>query len=163
MAGLVERDELTARKALHSVLLLEADHLAVDCGIDLVVADLVAALAGGVDGGLVEEVLERRAREARGAARDALQVDTARERLAAGVDLQDGRAAVEVGQVDGDAAVETARAGERVVEDVGTVGGGDGDDARVALEPVHLGENLEGRGGWGGWGGENGLGLARGR
>jgi len=104
--------------------------------------DLSLAAADRVDGRLVHEVLERRSGEPRGAARDGLEVDPGRERLAAGVHLEDGGAAAEVGQVDDDAAVEAARAQQGAVEHVGAVGGGDADDARVALEAVHLREDL---------------------
>ena len=41
-----------------------------------------------------------------------------------------------------EAAVEAARAQQRRVEHVGAVGGGEHDDARVALEAVHLGQDL---------------------
>src|SRR4051812_31638698 len=47
-----------------------------------------------------------------------------------------------VGAVDDDLAVEAARAQQRGVEDVGTVGGGDQDDVVLHLEAVHLDEQL---------------------
>mmetsp|Transcript_59564 Transcript_59564/g.122044 ORF Transcript_59564/g.122044 Transcript_59564/m.122044 type:complete len:238 (-) Transcript_59564:720-1433(-) len=55
---------------------------------------------------------------------------------------EDGNTSVEVGEVDDDAAIEAAGAEESRVEDVSAVGGSDGDDARVALEAVHFGEDL---------------------
>ena len=51
-------------------------------------------------------------------------------------------AALEVGQLDGDAAVESARARQRGVERLGPVGRGEYHDAVVALEAVHLGQQL---------------------
>ena len=63
-------------------------------------------------------------------------------RLAAGVDLEDLHAALAVGAVDGDLAVEAARAQQRRVEHVGTVGGRDQDDVVLGLEAVHLDEQL---------------------
>ena len=50
--------------------------------------------------------------------------------------------AVEVGALDRDLPVEATRAQQRRVEDVGTVGGGDEDDAALDVEAVHLDEQL---------------------
>ena len=55
---------------------------------------------------------------------------------------QDSLAAAHVGGVHDDRAVEAARPEERRIEHVGPVGGGDEDDAIVALEAVHLDEQL---------------------
>ena len=104
--------------------------------------DLILLVEHGHDGRLVHEVLEHRAREADRAARDDVEVDVAVERLVAAVHLEDVDAARLVGQVDGHAAVEAAGAEQRRVEDVGAVGGGEHDDAAVAVEAVHLGEDL---------------------
>ena len=58
------------------------------------------------------------------------------------MDLEDLLAARAVGTVDDDLAVEAARAQQRRVEDVWTVGGGDQDDVVLHLEAVHLDEQL---------------------
>ena len=55
---------------------------------------------------------------------------------------QDLLATADIGTVHRDLTVETARAQQRRVEDVGTVGGGDEDHALVLLEAVHLDEQL---------------------
>ena len=68
--------------------------------------------------------------------------DLASERLAAGVHLEDVVAPGEVRALHGDLPVEAARAQQRRVEDVGTVGGGDQDDVVLHLEAVHLDEEL---------------------
>src|SRR5262249_9553057 len=47
-----------------------------------------------------------------------------------------------VGSRHDDAAIETTGAKDRRVEDVGTVGGGDDDDAFVRFEAVHLDQQL---------------------
>ena len=70
------------------------------------------------------------------------QVDVRRHRLAARVDLEDLVAAGQVGGVDPDLAVEAARAQQRGVEHVGTVGGRDQDDAAADVEAVHLDQQL---------------------
>ena len=71
-----------------------------------------------------------------------VEVDLARERLAARVHLEDLAAAEAVGAVDDDLAVEAARAQQGGVEDVGAVRGRDEDDVVLHLEPVHLDEEL---------------------
>ena len=98
--------------------------------------------AGGEQGGLVEHVGEVGAAEARRAPADRLQVDARGDRLAARVHLQDLGAALEVGRLDADLPVEAARAQQRRVEHVGTVGGRDQDDAAAHVEAVHLDEQL---------------------
>src|SRR5206468_11830878 len=75
-------------------------------------------------------------------ARDDVEVDIRRERLALRVHPQDRLAALEVGAVDDDLPVEAAGAKKRRVEDVGPVGGRDEDDAAVDVEAVHLDEQL---------------------
>ncbi len=57
-----------------------------------------------------------------------------------GVDPEDFLAALHVGQIDRDLAIETARAQQRGIEHVGTVGGRDDDDAFLRVEAVHLDE-----------------------
>ena len=58
------------------------------------------------------------------------------------MDAQDRLAALQIGIADRDLAIEPARAQERRIEDVGPVGRGDDDDARVRLEAVHFDEQL---------------------
>ena len=76
------------------------------------------------------------------AARDDVEIDTVRERLAACVHREDRLAPFEVGTVDDDLAIEATRTQERGVEDVGTVRGGEEDDALLLVEAVHLDEEL---------------------
>ena len=59
-----------------------------------------------------------------------------------GVDLQDLLAALEIGQFHRNTAVKAAGTGQSRVEGIRTVGGREDDDAAVALEAVHLGEQL---------------------
>src|SRR5690606_5713235 len=92
--------------------------------------------------GLVDEVLEVGAREARGAAGDDREVDALVDRDLAGVDPENGFAAAHVRQTDDDAAVEPTGAQERRIQHVGAIRRSDEDHALVALEPVHLDEEL---------------------
>ena len=79
---------------------------------------------------------------ARGVCGDPLEVDVGGQGHLAGVHGKDRRAALLVGRVDDDAPVEAARAQQGGIEDLGTVGGGHHDDAFLAGEAVHLGEDL---------------------
>ena len=64
------------------------------------------------------------------------------ERHLAHVHSQDLLAALHVRQVDHHLAVEAARAQQRRIEHVGTVGGGDHDHAFAAFEAIHLDQQL---------------------
>mgnify|MGYP003693790975 CR=1 FL=1 len=123
------------------LLLRPGDH-AHDPFLELVLLDHLLAVARGEQRGLVDEVREVGAREAGRAGGERVEVDVARERLAARVHLEDLAAAEAVGPVDDDLAVEAAGAEQRRIEDVGPVRGGDEDDVVLHLEAVHLDEEL---------------------
>src|SRR5690606_6665127 len=124
------------------VLALGAHEDLVLGAVEVFLVHAVAAVTRGHQGGLVDEVLEVGAAEARGAAGDAVDVDAVVAGAHAGVNLEDGLAAAHVREADDDAAVEAARPEQGRVEHVGAVGGGDEDDAVVALKAVHLDEQL---------------------
>ena len=116
---------------------------------DLVLGDLemrhgdpVAVLPRGQERGLVHQVLEVGAGEARRLPRQQLDVDVVADRHAPCVHAQDALAPLHVGPRHHDPAVEASRAQQRRVEHVGAVGGGDEDDAFVGLEAVHLDQEL---------------------
>ena len=71
-----------------------------------------------------------------------VEVDIARDRLAARVHLEDLATAEAVGTVDHDLAVEATRSQKRGIEDVGPVRSRDEDDVVLHLEAVHLDEKL---------------------
>ena len=123
-------------------LLLRAGDDAHDPLLQLVLLDDLLAAARREQRGLVDEVREVGAGEARGAGGERVEVDLGRERLALRVHLEDLAAAEAVGPVDDDLAVEAARAQQRRVEDVGPVRRGDEDDVVLHLEAVHLDEQL---------------------
>ena len=91
---------------------------------------------------LVHQVREVGAREARRAAREHRDVHVIGQRNLLRVDRENAFAPLDVGTIDDNAAIEAARAQQRRVEHVGTVGCGDEDDAFVRLEAVHLDEQL---------------------
>ena len=100
------------------------------------------AAAGRQQRRLVDEVGEIGAGEARRAARDDARIDIGRQRHLAQMHAQNLFAAGQIGIGHHDMAVETARTQQRGIEHVGTVGGGDQDDAFIGLEAVHLDQQL---------------------
>jgi len=84
---------------------------------------------GGAEGGLVDEVAQVGADHPRRRRGQALEVDVVGQRDRARVDLEDLLAAFDVGWVDRDAAVEATGAQQRRIEDIGSVGRGQDDDA----------------------------------
>ena len=95
--------------------------------------DDALAAAGRQQRRFVDEIGEIGAGEARRAARDDARIDIRRQRHLAHMHAQDLFAAGEIGIGHDDLAVETARTQQRGIEHVGTVGGGDQDDAFVRL------------------------------
>ncbi len=91
---------------------------------------------------LVHQVGKIRAGESRCAARDDRRLDVVAERHLAHVDFEDLLAAAHVGQRHDHLAVESARTQQRRIEHIGPVGGGNDDDAFIALEAVHLDQQL---------------------
>ncbi len=142
VAALVVGDDRLLRVRDDPALALRAGHDPLEGLLELRHPDDLLVAPGGEDRGLVDEVREVGAREARRLAGDRLDLDRLVERLALGVDLEDRDAALHVRPVEDDLAVEAARAQERRVEDVGAVGGGDDDDVGVRVEAVHLDEDL---------------------
>ena len=121
---------------------LRTGHDAVDGLIDVGHADRPAPEPGGQQSRLVEDVLQVSSRVSGRAPGHHGQVDVGRERLALGVDLEDGLAPPEVGGVHGDLAVESAGAQQSRVEHVGPVRRRDEDDVGVRVEAVELDEEL---------------------
>src|SRR3569623_1198775 len=96
----------------------------------------------GDQGGLVHEIGKIGTGEAGRTAGVDTRDDVVRHWDLAHVHLQNLLAAAHVGQRHHDLAVETAGTQQRGVEHVGTVGGGDDDDALATLEAVHLHQQL---------------------
>ena len=124
------------------VLLLVAcnDHL--DALLKVCFRDRLAAGAHGPQGGFVDDVGQLCAGGTGGHPGHSVEVDAGGKSDFLGVDLQDLFAALEVGQFHRNTAIKTAGTGQSRVEGIRTVGGREDDDAAVALEAVHLGEQL---------------------
>ena len=126
----------------HHLALLEAGDDALHRVLEVGLPDRGLARAAGEDRRLVGDVLELRAGQAGGLARDRAQVDVVRERLAAHVDVEDLLAAGEIGRGDEHLPVEAARPQERGVEVLEPVGGAHHDHLLARLEAVELDQQL---------------------
>ena len=142
VAHLVVRGDPLLLLGEQARLLLGACDHAHDPLLQLLLLDHLLAAARCEQRRLVDEVAEIRAREARRAGGERVEVDHGGERLALRVNLEDLAAAVPVGAVDDDLAIEATRAEQRRVEDVGAVRRSDQDDVVLHLEAVHLDEQL---------------------
>ena len=142
MTALVVGRELSCPLA-HDLALLLRTHLHLAYGLFyLVGGDESPAVRDSHERGLVEEVLQVRAGEARRAAGDGIEVHVVAQGLAPGVYAKYGLPAPYIWQTDIYPAVEAARAGQCVVQDIVAVRGRHDDDALVVGKAVHLDEQL---------------------
>ena len=142
VAGLVKGGE-TPGLVAHLAGLLLGTHLHLQDGlVDILHVDEAVLAPHGQQRRLVHEVLQIRAGKAGGALGDGVEVHIFRQLLVSGVDLQNGLASADIRQAHIDLAVEAAGAQERVVQNVGPVGGRHDDDALVGAETVHLHQQL---------------------
>ena len=126
----------------HHRLALGAHHHLVLGRLELLHRDQALALAGSEKRGFVDQIGEVGAGETGGSAGNHARVDIGRQRHLFHVNPENLLAAIDVGPRDHHHAVEAAGPKQRRVEDVGTVGRGDDDDAFVGLEAVHLDQQL---------------------
>ena len=120
----------------------EAADYAVDGRVEVLDGDAFFVVARRDECGLVAHVCYVGAGESGGLAGKQCHVESVGHLYVAQVDAEYGFAVVDVGEFDIDLAVETSGAEEGFVEDVGAVGGSEHDNAAVAAEAVHFGEQL---------------------
>ena len=141
MAHLVISDQPLAAAVGEWLALHSGDH-PVHRVVDLGQGGGLLAPARRKNRRLVKQVGQVGPGEARGAPGNGLQAHVLGQLLVAAVHLENLHPALDVGHVHHHLAVETARSQQGRIEHVGPVGGGDDDDAAVALEAVHLCEQL---------------------
>ena len=142
VARLVIRGKAFFLLGNHAALFLGAGHHLDGRLLDLFFRDGLFAPAGGQQGRLVHQVFQVGTRKAHGGLGNGFQVYVRRKGLFAGVHPQDLLAALHVRQAYIHRAVKPARAQQRVVQDVGAVGGGNHDHALVGAKAVHLHQHL---------------------
>ena len=142
VSRLVEGDHALLLVGDDLVLALQAAHDAVDGGEEVLFRNEFLVVARGDQRGLVADVGDVGARETGGLARQERTVQLRIELQRTQVDVENLLALLHVGKSHLDLAVETPGAHQCLVEDVGPVGGGQNDDARIGLEAVHLRQKL---------------------
>ncbi len=142
MACLVIRRELFLLRRHNAAALFGAGHYLHRGLFDVLHRNGLAVAARRQQGGLVDEVFQIRARKARRALGDHAQRHIRSQRLFAGMHLEDVLTALHVRQAHIHLAVEAARAQQRLIQDIRTVGGSHHDDAVVGLKAVHLHQQL---------------------
>ena len=126
----------------NGVLLLVAGNDYLDALLQVGLGGKAASVTDGAEGSLVDDVGQLGAGGTGGHTGDLVEVHVLGDLDLFGVYLQNGLAPQQVGQLHGYTAVETTGSGQGRIKGFGTVGGGQNDDAGVALEAVHLGEQL---------------------
>ena len=142
MTGLVVGRQLLLVLVHHHGLALGAHHDLVLGALELLHGHRATVGACGEERGLVDQVRQVRARETGRAARDDRGANVLGERKLPHVDLEDLLAAADIRQRYDDLPVEPAGPKQCRVEHVGPVGCRDYDHALVALEAVHLDQEL---------------------
>mmetsp|Transcript_11924 Transcript_11924/g.32586 ORF Transcript_11924/g.32586 Transcript_11924/m.32586 type:complete len:286 (+) Transcript_11924:1214-2071(+) len=128
--------------AVHQGLALHASNNAVNAVINLGVGDGSLAPTARQDSCLIQQVGQVSTSKAGGAQGHLLQVHILRQLLVACMHLQDSQAALLVRHIHRHLAIESAWTQQSRVQNVGTVGGCDDNDASVALEAIHLSQQL---------------------
>ena len=142
VTAFVEGDDLLLGVADHPAAPLRSGDDSLERLLELGHADDLLAPPCGQDGRLVDQVGQVGPGEAGGLLGDAFDVDRLVERLALGVDLEDGRSATHVRPVEDDLTVEPTGTQQGRVEHVGAVGRGHYDHVGVRIEAVHLDQDL---------------------
>ncbi|OPZ58328.1 MAG: hypothetical protein BWY87_01504 [Deltaproteobacteria bacterium ADurb.Bin510] len=142
MAGLVVGRDLLFFLADDHGLALHAHQDLVLGEFEVTHGNLFFLVAGGQQGGLVDQVGQIGARETRSGLGQRGQIDALGHGDVLGVDLEDALAALDVGRSHDHLAVEAPRTQQGRVKHVRPVGGRHQDHALVALEAVHLDQQL---------------------
>ena len=128
--------------AQDAVLLLLADQHQLDRLEQISLGHDAAALLDGKDGRLVDHVRQVRAHGTGGGQGDRLEVDGLIHAHVSGVHAQHVLPALQVRLVHDHAPVKTAGTQERLVKDLGTVGGRQDEEAAGGIKAIHLCKQL---------------------
>ena len=142
MARLVISHKTLLALADHRILFLRTHHDPLDRIADLVVAHLGEFTTRRKNGGFIQKVGEVCARVTRCPAGHLVEIDILGQGLATGMNSQDLKTTGVIRTVNGHLTVETAGTQQGCIENIRPVGGRNDDDAGIALETVHFGEQL---------------------
>ena len=142
MAGLVIGRELLFLLAHHHRLALGAHHDLVLGLLEILHVHIALVGASGEQRRLIHQIGQVRPGKTGSATGDHHRFDIVGQRHLAHMDLENLLATPYVGQRDHHLPIETARTQQCRIEHIGTIGGGDDDDAFVTLEAVHFHQQL---------------------
>mmetsp|Transcript_55823 Transcript_55823/g.145606 ORF Transcript_55823/g.145606 Transcript_55823/m.145606 type:complete len:202 (+) Transcript_55823:761-1366(+) len=141
MARLVISDELLRRIVRQGAPCQTCDD-AVCRIIDLFEGDGFLVPTGGQDGRLIHEILKIGAAESSSALSHVRQRDLLSQFLVLDVHFENLLTSLDIGQAHLDTPIKAARTQQRVIQDIRAVRGSNDNDPRVALEAIHLGQDL---------------------
>ena len=142
MADFVVGDGLLFVVRQDGILLLVAGDDDFDAFFQVGLADGIAVVADGAQGGFIDDIGQFGAGSAGGHAGDGVEIDVVAEDDFLGMGLEDGFTACQVRQFDRDAAVETAWPQQGRVQRFRPVRRGQDDDIVVGVETVHFRQQL---------------------
>mmetsp|Transcript_50067 Transcript_50067/g.89873 ORF Transcript_50067/g.89873 Transcript_50067/m.89873 type:complete len:210 (-) Transcript_50067:380-1009(-) len=142
MACFMVGHELPLFLGHHSVLLLQANRDAFQSTGDVILINLCLVLSCCHDGSFIEEIGEVCARHAWSLTSNGSKIHTLRQGLVASMNFQDFSAALHIRRVNLNLPIKAARAHQGLVQDVRPIGGCNHDYTIVALEAIHLREDL---------------------
>ena len=142
MAGLVVRGQALFGIGHNAALLFGASHNLDGSFLDFGFGDGLFALARSQQGGFVDKVFQVGTGEARGGLGDGFQADIGAKGLVLGVNAQNLLAALHIRQTNINLTVKTAGTQQRLIQNIGAVGGSHHDNAVVGVKAVHLNQQL---------------------
>mmetsp|Transcript_58143 Transcript_58143/g.135964 ORF Transcript_58143/g.135964 Transcript_58143/m.135964 type:complete len:204 (-) Transcript_58143:1119-1730(-) len=142
MTSLVVGDKLPLPLRHHGILLLKANGNALKRIADVILVNFCLVLPSCHNGSLVQQVGKIRTAHTRCLPGHRAQIHRRCQRLALGMDLQDGDPTLDIWWIHLNLTVESARSHKRLVQDVRPVCGCDDNDAIVNVETIHLSQEL---------------------
>ena len=142
MTSLVQGNGALLLHGHHLGLLLQTTDDTVHGSKEVILAHCALSVTGCYEGCLVADIGNVGTGKTGCLAGEEIKVEVVGLLYGAQMHLEDGTALVHVGKVHMYLAVKTSCTQQGLVQNVGTVGGGQNDDTTVGAETVHLGEQL---------------------
>mmetsp|Transcript_7810 Transcript_7810/g.11401 ORF Transcript_7810/g.11401 Transcript_7810/m.11401 type:complete len:204 (-) Transcript_7810:874-1485(-) len=128
--------------SLRSSFLFQTYHNAINGTINLFPSNGSLVLTSGCDCGLIHKIFELSSTETRSSSCNSLKIDISLKGFATCVDTEDLCTALVVRKVNSDLTVESSWTKQRIIKNVHTIGGSNGNDTWISVETVHLNKNL---------------------
>mmetsp|Transcript_2572 Transcript_2572/g.4000 ORF Transcript_2572/g.4000 Transcript_2572/m.4000 type:complete len:321 (-) Transcript_2572:551-1513(-) len=144
MSSLMESNQLLTLCQLTSgtSLLLESNLDAIHGRVNFFPSHSRLILPGSGDGCFIHQVFQLCTTETRSSSGNCFKINVGLNRLATSVHAQDSGTALEIGKIDCDLTIEASRTEKCVIKNIKPVRGSNGDNTRIAIETIHLDQNL---------------------